>query len=174
MLTRMFGIHLTFSLLYIFEWKLAGFFFSFCKRQNSKAEVFRSRLPSGVQFVQPCYNHVVPWSHHFFEMLECWFTNQVVVCNVSYQMCHMTNNRVAQIIGSIFAAGIYLLKVRNENSRTMYEMFSKCFYLFKVKKIPQRKMIRWLAWLKQNCFFVDWFYYNLIILISNAKSFTKI
>ena len=29
--------------------------------------------------------------------------------------------------------------------------------------------LRWLAWLKQNCFFMDWFYYNLIILIKSCK-----
>ena len=29
--------------------------------------------------------------------------------------------------------------------------------------------LRWLAWLKWNCFFLDWFYYNLIILIKQCK-----
>ena len=29
--------------------------------------------------------------------------------------------------------------------------------------------LRWLGWLNQNCFFMDWFYYNLIILIKPCK-----
>ena len=31
------------------------------------------------------------------------------------------------------------------------------------------KVLRWFAWLKQNYFFMDWFYYNLIILIKYCK-----
>ena len=30
-------------------------------------------------------------------------------------------------------------------------------------------VLRWLAWLKKICFFMDWFYYNLIILIKSCK-----
>ena len=31
------------------------------------------------------------------------------------------------------------------------------------------KVLRLFAWLKQNCFLMDWFYYNLIILIKYCK-----
>ena len=30
---------------------------------------------------------------------------------------------------------------------------------------PLSGPLRWLAWLKWNCFFMNWFYYNLIIII---------
>ena len=44
------------------------------------------------------------------------------------------------------------------------------FLAFKrVKTMHQKPTLRWLAWLIENCFLMDWFYYNLIILIVQCK-----
>ena len=48
------------------------------------------------------------------------------------------------------------------------------WYKFPVQGyISIASVLRRLAWLKQNCFFMNWFYYNLIILIRYCKILYK-
>ena len=46
---------------------------------------------------------------------------------------------------------------------------SACFYYNKFAA-TNKGLLRCLAWLKQNSFFMYWFYYNLIVLIKQFKT----
>ena len=52
------------------------------------------------------------------------------------------------------------------SQRTISNTTLHHWYKFPVQGyISITSVLRWLAWLKKNCFFMNWFYYNLIILI---------
>ena len=54
------------------------------------------------------------------------------------------------------------------SERAMPFQNARFFYCYDQGNMSLVKLsfkLRWLAWLKQNCFFMDWFHYNLIILI---------